>query len=81
MHPACLVPSIWRVLIPKFTQSKSEDVEGMRAFFRDFSFPGGIGSDCTPETPGSIHEGGELGYSVSTFSGRRLTIPTCWSRS
>src|SRR5262244_3949213 len=44
---------------------KSEDAEGMRAFFRDFSFPGGIGSHCTPETPGSMHEGGELGYSVS----------------
>src|SRR6185437_10556827 len=38
---------------------KSEDLEGLRKFFKQFSFPGGIGSHCTPETPGSIHEGGE----------------------
>ena len=44
---------------------KSEDIEGMKKFFKQFSFPGYIGSHCTPETPGSIHEGGELGYSVS----------------
>src|SRR5258708_20136548 len=37
----------------------------MQRFFKQFSFPGGIGSHCTPETPGSIHEGGELGYSIS----------------
>ncbi len=42
-----------------------EDEDGMHRFFRQFSFPGGIGSHCTPETPGSIHEGGELGYSLS----------------
>ncbi|HKJ92214.1 MAG TPA: phosphoketolase family protein, partial [Longimicrobiales bacterium] len=44
---------------------KSEDAAGMQRFFRQFSFPGGIGSHATPETPGSIHEGGELGYSLS----------------
>jgi xylulose-5-phosphate/fructose-6-phosphate phosphoketolase len=43
----------------------SQDEDGMRKFFKQFSFPGGIGSHCTPETPGSIHEGGELGYSLS----------------
>jgi len=43
----------------------SEDSAGMQRFFKQFSFPGGIGSHATPETPGSIHEGGELGYSVS----------------
>ena len=43
----------------------SEDVAGMQRFMKQFSFPGGIGSHATPETPGSIHEGGELGYSVS----------------
>ena len=42
-----------------------EDLTGMQRFFKQFSFPGGIGSHATPETPGSIHEGGELGYSVS----------------
>jgi xylulose-5-phosphate/fructose-6-phosphate phosphoketolase len=44
---------------------KSEDLAGMQRFFKQFSFPGGIGSHATPETPGSIHEGGELGYSIS----------------
>ena len=54
---------------------KSEDEEGMKAFFRQFSFPGGIGSHCTPETPGSIHEGGELGYSLSHAYGAILDNP------
>ena len=44
---------------------KSQDAAGMQRFFKQFSFPGGIGSHATPETPGSIHEGGELGYSIS----------------
>jgi len=44
---------------------KSEDLAGLQRFFKQFSFPGGIGSHATPETPGSIHEGGELGYSLS----------------
>jgi xylulose-5-phosphate/fructose-6-phosphate phosphoketolase len=43
----------------------TEDAAGMQRFFKQFSFPGGIGSHSTPETPGSIHEGGELGYSIS----------------
>ncbi|ACO32841.1 MULTISPECIES: phosphoketolase family protein [Acidobacterium] len=54
---------------------KSHDVEGMRKFFRQFSFPGGIGSHCTPETPGSIHEGGELGYSLSHAFGAAFDHP------
>jgi xylulose-5-phosphate/fructose-6-phosphate phosphoketolase len=53
----------------------SEDVEGLRKFFKQFSFPGGIGSHCTPETPGSIHEGGELGYSVSHAFGAAFDNP------
>lgn len=51
------------------------DAEGMRKFFKQFSFPGGIGSHCTPETPGSIHEGGELGYSVSHAFGAAFDNP------
>jgi hypothetical protein len=47
---------------------KSEDVVGLQRFFKQFSFPGGIGSHATPETPRSIHEGGELGYSISHVS-------------
>jgi xylulose-5-phosphate/fructose-6-phosphate phosphoketolase len=43
----------------------TRDEAGLRKFFRQFSFPGGIGSHCTPETPGSIHEGGELGVRQS----------------
>jgi xylulose-5-phosphate/fructose-6-phosphate phosphoketolase len=43
----------------------SRDAEGMARLFRQFSFPGGIPSHCAPETPGSIHEGGELGYSLA----------------
>jgi xylulose-5-phosphate/fructose-6-phosphate phosphoketolase len=54
---------------------KSEDEEGMRNFFKEFSFPGGIGSHCTPETPGSIHEGGELGYSLSHAFGAAFDSP------
>ena len=42
----------------------SEDVDGMRKLFKQFSFPGGIPSHVSPETPGSIHEGGELGYAL-----------------
>ena len=53
----------------------SEDLEGMKNFFKQFSFPGGIGSHCTPETPGSIHEGGELGYSVSHAFGAAFDNP------
>jgi len=40
----------------------TRDESGIQKLFKQFSFPGGIGSHCTPETPGSIHEGGELGY-------------------
>ncbi|MEQ1579340.1 MAG: phosphoketolase family protein [Steroidobacteraceae bacterium] len=54
---------------------KSEDHSGLQRFFHDFSFPGGIGSHCTPETPGSIHEGGELGYSVSHAFGAAFDNP------
>ncbi len=54
---------------------KSEDEDGMRRFFLQFSFPGGIGSHCTPETPGSIHEGGELGYSLSHAFGAAFDNP------
>lgn len=54
---------------------KSEDEEGMQKFFKQFSFPGHIGSHCTPETPGSIHEGGELGYSLSHAYGAAYDNP------
>jgi xylulose-5-phosphate/fructose-6-phosphate phosphoketolase len=53
----------------------SQDEEGMKELFRQFSFPGGIGSHCTPETPGSIHEGGELGYSLTHAYGAAFDNP------
>jgi xylulose-5-phosphate/fructose-6-phosphate phosphoketolase len=53
----------------------SEDVEGMRKLFKQFSFPGGIPSHVAPETPGSIHEGGELGYSLSHAFGAVFDNP------
>jgi xylulose-5-phosphate/fructose-6-phosphate phosphoketolase len=52
-----------------------QDLHGLQRFFRQFSFPGGIGSHCTPETPGSIHEGGELGYSLSHAFGAAFDNP------
>jgi xylulose-5-phosphate/fructose-6-phosphate phosphoketolase len=53
----------------------SRDEEGMRRLFRQFSFPGGIPSHVAPETPGSIHEGGELGYSLSHAFGAAFDNP------
>ncbi len=55
--------------------SCSEDEEGLLELFKQFSFPGGIGSHCTPETPGSIHEGGELGYVLSHACGAAFDNP------
>lgn len=51
------------------------DAEGMGALFRQFSFPGGVPSHCAPETPGSLHEGGELGYSLLHAFGAALDNP------
>ena len=53
----------------------SRDDDGIRRLFRQFSFPGGIGSHVTPETPGSIHEGGELGYALSHAFGAAFDNP------
>ena len=53
----------------------SEDVPGMKKLFKQFSFPGGIPSHVAPETPGSIHEGGELGYSLSHAFGAAFDNP------
>ena len=53
----------------------SQDVEGMKRLFTQFSFPGGIPSHVAPETPGSIHEGGELGYALSHAFGAAFDNP------
>ena len=53
----------------------AQDEEGMKRLFKQFSFPGGIPSHASPETPGSIHEGGELGYSLSHAFGAAFDNP------
>ena len=63
--PGVLGPSYLEGTYSEVYPEKTEDAKGMKAFFRQFSVPGQIGSHVTPETPGSIHEGGELGYSLS----------------
>jgi xylulose-5-phosphate/fructose-6-phosphate phosphoketolase len=73
--PGVLGPVYLEGTYSEIYPNKSEDVEGMRTFFKEFSFPGGIGSHCTPETPGSIHEGGELGYSISHAFGAAFDNP------
>ncbi|HKD59673.1 MAG TPA: phosphoketolase family protein [Terracidiphilus sp.] len=73
--PGVLGPTYLEGTYSEIYPNKSEDIEGMRTFFKEFSFPGGIGSHCTPETPGSIHEGGELGYSVSHAFGAAFDNP------
>ena len=73
--PGVLGPVYLEGTYSEIYPEKSEDAEGMKKFFGQFSFPGGIGSHCTPETPGSIHEGGELGYSLSHAYGAVFDNP------
>jgi xylulose-5-phosphate/fructose-6-phosphate phosphoketolase len=73
--PGVLGPVYLEGTYSEIYPDKSEDEEGMRAFVKQFSFPGGIGSHCTPETPGSIHEGGELGYVLSHACGAAFDNP------
>jgi xylulose-5-phosphate/fructose-6-phosphate phosphoketolase len=56
----------------------SRDERGLKKLFKQFSFPGGIPSHVAPETPGSIHEGGELGYSLSHAFGAAFDNPELW---
>src|SRR5438477_3170357 len=73
--PAVLSQAYLEGTYAEIYPEKSEDVAGLQRFFKQFSFPGGIGSHATPETPGSIHEGGELGYSISHAYGTVLDHP------
>jgi xylulose-5-phosphate/fructose-6-phosphate phosphoketolase len=73
--PATLANSYLEGVYSEVYPEMSEDAEGLRKFLKQFSFPGGIGSHCTPETPGSIHEGGELGYSLSHGFGAAFDNP------
>ena len=73
--PGVLGPVYLEGTYSEIYPEKSEDELGLREFFKQFSFPGGIGSHCTPETPGSIHEGGELGYVLSHACGTVFDNP------
>lgn len=73
--PGVLGPVYLEGTYSEIYPDKSEDEEGLQKFFKQFSFPGHIGSHVTPETPGSIHEGGELGYSLSHAYGAALDNP------
>ncbi len=73
--PGVLAPVYLEGTYSEIYPDIGDDAEGMKRFFKQFSFPGGIGSHCTPETPGSIHEGGELGYSVSHAFGAAFDNP------
>jgi xylulose-5-phosphate/fructose-6-phosphate phosphoketolase len=73
--PGVLGPAYLEGTYSEVYPDKSEDAEGLQKFFKQFSFPGHIGSHVTPETPGSIHEGGELGYSLSHAYGMAFDNP------
>ncbi|TMM46454.1 phosphoketolase family protein [Colwellia ponticola] len=73
--PGVLAPVYLEGSYSEIYPDVSQDLLGMKQLFKQFSFPGGIGSHCTPELPGSIHEGGELGYSVSHAFGAAFDNP------
>lgn len=73
--PGVLGPAYLEGTYSEIYPDKSEDLDGLQKFFKQFSFPGQIGSHVTPETPGSIHEGGELGYSLSHAFGAAFDNP------
>jgi len=73
--PGVLGPTYLDGSYSEIYPDKSRNAEGLRRFFKQFSFPGHIGSHCTPETPGSIHEGGELGYVLSHACGAVFDNP------
>ena len=74
--PGVLAPTYLDGSYSEIYPNKSQDGAGMGLFLKQFSFPGHIGSHCTPETPGSIHEGGELGYVLSHACGAVFDNPT-----
>jgi xylulose-5-phosphate/fructose-6-phosphate phosphoketolase len=73
--PAVLANAYLEGTYSEIYPDRSQDEEGLKRLFKMFSFPGGIGSHCTPETPGSINEGGELGYSISHAYGAAYDNP------
>jgi xylulose-5-phosphate/fructose-6-phosphate phosphoketolase len=73
--PAALANSWLEGSYSEVYPSVQRDADGMGQLFRQFSFPGGVPSHVSPETPGSIHEGGELGYSLSHAHGAAFDNP------
>ena len=73
--PGVLAPVYLEGVYSEIYPQMDQSTEGLQRFFKQFSFPGGIGSHCTPELPGSIHEGGELGYSISHAFGAAFDNP------
>lgn len=73
--PAMVANTYLEGTYSEYYPNVSEDVHGLRRLFKQFSFPGGIPSHVAPETPGSIHEGGELGYSLSHAHGAAFDNP------
>jgi len=73
--PALVANSWLEGSYSEFYPAVAQDSQGMKRLFRQFSFPGGVGSHATAETPGSIHEGGELGYSLAHAYGAAFDNP------
>lgn len=73
--PGYIAPLYLEGTLSRFYPEFSKDREGLKRLFKAFSFPGGLGSHCTPELPGSIQEGGELGYSLSHTFGAAFDNP------
>ncbi len=73
--PGYIAPLYLDGSLSRFYPEFSQDEEGMKKLFKAFSFPGGLGSHCTPELPGSIQEGGELGYTISHAYGAVFDSP------
>ena len=73
--PGILAPVYLEGTYSETYPDMSQDLAGLQRFFKQFSFPGGVGSHCTPELPGSIHEGGELGYCISHAFGAAFDNP------
>jgi xylulose-5-phosphate/fructose-6-phosphate phosphoketolase len=73
--PALVANTYLEGTYSEYYPNVSQDADGMKRLFKQFSFPGGIPSHVAPETPGSIHEGGELGYAVSHAFGAAFDNP------
>src|ERR1044072_4647328 len=73
--PALVANTYLEGTYSEYYPNVSEDLHGLRRLFKQFSFPGGTPSHVAPETPGSIHEGGELGYSLSHAYGAAFDNP------